>query len=56
LTGTPAMLESTNVVGRNNTINLDLATHKLTTPGKYLLLGSVPTGSTTALQPSKTRR
>ena len=56
LTGTPAMLESTNVVGRNNTINLDLATHKLTTPGKYLLLGSVPAGSTTALQPSKTRR
>jgi lipopolysaccharide transport protein LptA len=55
LTGTPAVLESTNVVGRNDIINLDLASHKLTAPGKYILLGSAPAGSTTALQPSKTK-
>ena len=55
LTGTPAVLESTNVVGRNNTINLDLATHKLTSPGKYMLLGSAPAGQITSLQPTKSK-
>ena len=55
LTGTPAVLESTNAVGRNNIINLDLTTHQLTAPGKYILLGSAPAGSITSLQPSKSK-
>ena len=55
LTGTPAVLESTNAVGRNNIIYLDLASHKLTAPGKYILSGSVPAGPTTTLQRSKTK-
>jgi lipopolysaccharide export system protein LptA len=55
LTGNPAVLESTNVVGRNNIINLDLATYKLTAPGKYILMGSAPAGPITSLQPSKSK-
>jgi lipopolysaccharide export system protein LptA len=55
LTGSPAVLESTNLVGRNNIINLDLASYKLTAPGKYKLWGSAPAVATTSLQPSKTR-
>ena len=55
LTGNPAVLEATNLVGRNNIITLDLATHKLTAPGKYILLGSAPAGAITSLQPSKSK-
>ena len=42
LTGNPAVLEATNIVGRNNVITLDLASHKLTAPGKYKLWGTAP--------------
>jgi lipopolysaccharide export system protein LptA len=55
LTGTPAVLESTNVVGRNNIINLDLASHTLTAPGKYVLLGSAPARGTDTLPRPKTK-
>ena len=42
LTGNPAVLEATNLVGRNNLITLDLASHKLTAPGKYRLWAAAP--------------
>jgi lipopolysaccharide transport protein LptA len=55
LTGRPAVLEATNVVGRNNLITLDLASHTLTAPGKYRLWGTAPAAATTTLQPLKTK-
>ncbi len=42
LTGNPATLEATNLVGRNNVIILDLASHKFLVPGKYKLWGTAP--------------
>ena len=54
LTGSPAMLAATNIVGQNNLITLDLANHKLTAPGKYKLWGTAPAVATT-LSPSKAR-
>ena len=45
LTGNPAVLEATNLVGRNNIITLDLASHKLTAPGKYKLWAAAPAGA-----------
>ena len=42
LTGTPAMLEATNIVIRNKVIALDLSNHKLATPGKYNFRGTLP--------------
>ena len=51
LTGQPAMLETTNVVGRNNIITLDLASHTLTAPGKYNLRGTLPPGTSTRFRP-----
>ena len=42
LTGQPAVVEATNVIGRNALIMLDLTTHKLTAPGKYNIVGTVP--------------
>ena len=46
LTGNPAVLEATNLVGRNNVITLDLASHKLMAPGKYKLRGhAAPAGA-----------
>jgi lipopolysaccharide export system protein LptA len=55
LTGSPAMLTATNIVGQNNIMTLDLANHKLTAPGKYKLWGTAPTVTTTTLRPSKSR-
>ena len=55
LTGTPAMLEATNMVGRNAVITLDLSSHKMSAPGKYKLWGSAPALATTGLHPSKTK-
>ena len=49
LTGSPAMLAATNLVGRNNLITLDLASHKLTAPGKYKLWGTAPAVATNTL-------
>jgi lipopolysaccharide export system protein LptA len=42
LTGHPAVLQATNVVGRNNIITLDLTNHKMMTPGKWNVTGAVP--------------
>ena len=55
LTGKPATLVATNVVGRNNVITLDLANHKLIAPGKYQLWGSAPVVATTTFGPAKTK-
>ena len=55
LTGTPAMLEATNLVGRNKIINLDLASHTLTAPGRYSLWGAAPPASATGFGPPKAR-
>jgi lipopolysaccharide transport protein LptA len=45
LTGHPAVLAATNVVGRNRTITLDLTSHKLVAPGKYNIVGTLPPGA-----------
>ena len=55
LTGKPATLMATNIVGRNNVITLDLANHKLVAPGKYQLWGSAPVVATTTFGPLKTK-
>ncbi len=51
LTGTPAILEATNVVIRNNVIALDLLNHKLVTPGKYNFRGTLPPSATNYFRP-----
>ncbi len=53
LTGNPATLATTNIIGRNNLINLDLASHKLMVPGKYNIRGTLPPGTPTLAQPRK---
>ena len=53
LTGNPAVLEATNIVGRNNLITLDLAGHKVMAPGKYNLRGTLPAGVTNTFLPRK---
>jgi lipopolysaccharide export system protein LptA len=53
LTGSPAMLTATNLVGQNNIITLDLANHKLRAPGRYKLWGSAPAVATTIERPLK---
>ena len=53
LTGNPAVLEATNIVGRNNIITLDLANHTLMAPGKYNLRGTLPAGVTNTFLPRK---
>jgi len=55
LTGTPAMLQATNLVGRNDLIQFDLASHTITAPGKYKLRGAAAAVSTVSLQPPKTK-
>jgi len=55
LTGHPAMLEATNLVGRNNVITLDLGSHKLTALGKYSLWGTAPATPSTTLPSPKSR-
>ena len=55
LTGRPAMIVATNIVGQNNLITLDLANHKLTAPGKYKLWGTAPAVATTIMRPSKSK-
>lgn len=49
LTGHPAVLESTNIIGRNNLITLDLTSHKLMVPGKYDIVGTMPPSAIKAL-------
>ena len=54
LTGNPAMLAATNLVGRNKLIVLDLASHKVAAPGKYKLWAAAPEGAPTTFRPPKT--
>jgi len=54
LTGNPAMLAATNMVGRNKRIVLDLASHKVAAPGKYLLWAAAPEGAPTTFRAPKT--
>jgi hypothetical protein len=56
LTGTPAVLSSTNVVGRNNLITLDLAQHTIVAPGKYHLQGTLPPSATNSMWAPKSGR
>jgi lipopolysaccharide export system protein LptA len=51
LTGKPAVLEATNIVGRNSIITLDLATHKFVVPGKYFIRGLLPPSATNFFRP-----
>jgi lipopolysaccharide export system protein LptA len=53
LTGNPAMLEATNLVGRNKVITLDLASHKLTARGRYKLWAAAPESAPTTFRPPK---
>ena len=55
LTGHPAVLASTNVVGRNTIITLDLTNQKLVAPGKYNIVGIMPANAMKALGPRQTR-
>ena len=55
LTGNPAILETTNLLGRNNIITLDLTSHKLVAPGKYYIRGTLPPQGTNTFQPPKKR-
>jgi lipopolysaccharide export system protein LptA len=55
LTGQPAMVQATNVVGRNSIITLDLTSHKLMAPGKYSLRGTLPPAGTNTFGPPKKR-
>jgi lipopolysaccharide export system protein LptA len=55
LTGHPAVLAATNVVGRNSIITLDLTSQKLVAPGKYNIVGSVPATATKGFGPRPTR-
>ncbi len=55
LTGNPAMLAATNLVGRNKTITLDLASHRLVAPGRYKLWGTAPVSAATTPQLPKTK-
>jgi lipopolysaccharide export system protein LptA len=54
LTGNPAMLEATNMVGRNKVITLDLTSHKVAARGKYKLWAAAPEGAPTTFRPPKT--
>ena len=55
LTGNPAVLEATNVVGRNKIITLDLASHTIVAPGRYKLWAAMPAGAPTTFRPPRTR-
>ena len=51
LTGTPAVLEATNIMIQNSMIALDLSNHKLTTPGKWSFRGPLPASATNFFRP-----
>ena len=55
LTGNPARLETTNLLGRNNIFTLDLTSHKVTAPGKYYIRVLMPAQSTNTFQAPKKR-
>ena len=53
LTGRPAVVQTTNVIGRNQTITLDMSRHTFVTPGKYSAWGPVPEGVMARLRSSR---
>jgi lipopolysaccharide export system protein LptA len=55
LTGTPATLTTTNLVGRNRIITLDMTSHKVLAPGKYSIRGTLPADGTNTFGPPKKR-
>jgi lipopolysaccharide export system protein LptA len=55
LTGNPAVLQATNLVGRNNIITLDLTSHKVLATGKYFIRGTLPAAGTNTSRPPKKR-
>jgi len=55
LTGSPATLVATNLVGWNKVITLDLASHRLLAPGRYKLRGTGSVAATTTLPLPKTK-
>jgi lipopolysaccharide export system protein LptA len=55
LTGTPAMLEATNMVFRNHLIAFDLGSHTIMAPGRSRLRATAPTPPKVSLQRSKTK-
>jgi hypothetical protein len=59
LTGSPATLESTNLLGRNNILTLDMTSHKVSAPGKYFIRGMLPpegTNTSRSSGPPKQRK
>ena len=50
LTGHPAVIQTTNVVGRNDLIILDLTNQKLIAPGKYDIVGIMPPSAVKAIE------
>jgi lipopolysaccharide export system protein LptA len=56
LTGNPATLVTTNFLGRNNTITLDMTSHKVLAPGKYYIRGTMPAEGTNTFQPPQKRK
>jgi lipopolysaccharide export system protein LptA len=55
LTGNPAVLQSTNLLGRNNILTLDLTSHKVQAAGKYFIRGALPAEGTNTTRPPKKR-
>jgi len=56
LTGSPAVLTaSTNIIGRNNVVLLNLTTHTITAPGRYTIRGTLAS-STTDSPPAQKRK
>jgi lipopolysaccharide export system protein LptA len=56
LTGNPATMATTNLVGRNNLMTLDMTSHKLTAPGKYYIQGPMSAAGTNTFQSPKKRK
>jgi len=56
LTGNPAVLQSTNYLGRNNILTLDLTSHKVLATGKYFIRGALPPEGTNTTRLPKKRK
>ena len=56
LTGAPAILSSTNIVGRNNLITFDLGKATIVAPGKYHIQGPLPPSATNIFRAAKPGR
>jgi len=53
LTGSPAVLSTTNFIGRNKIITLDLTKHTVVVPGKWQAEGSMPGSKTNLFLPAR---